>query len=141
MISMFISSFLGSRLYAMSPACRLVAKLLTERCLVCSIWQTFFSSSLTVSMTERFLSIILSCRLISEFFMFFLIFVIRCMSSTKSRLKRSWLTYPLSAKSFPNGLSANRLSFSDLRSSSLSAMSVHCMISVLSLMTRCSFRP
>ena len=28
-----------------------------ERCLVCSIWHTFFSSSFTVSITERFLSI------------------------------------------------------------------------------------
>ena len=33
---MFISGFLGNRLYAMSPAIRFVAKLSKERCLVCS---------------------------------------------------------------------------------------------------------
>ena len=104
-ISMFISGFFGNRLYAMSPAIRFVAKLSKERCLVCSIWHTFFSSSFTVSMTERFLSNNLSYRLIREFFMFFFILVTKCILSTKSISKRFWLIYPLSAKSFPNNLS------------------------------------
>ena len=138
---MFISGFLGSRLYAMSPTSRLVAKLSTERCLVCSIRQTFFSSSLMVSIIERLQSMSLSWRFISEFFMFFLIFVTKCKSSTKSLSKRSWLMYPLSAKSFPKSLSVNLLSFSGALSSTLPSVSVHWMFSPLSLMTRCSFRP
>ena len=47
----------------------------------------------------------------------------------------------LSTKSFPSRLSVNCLSFSGLRSSSLPGLSVHCTISALSLMTRCSFSP
>ena len=38
---MFIDGFFGKRLYAISPATRFVAKLSTERCLVCSIWHIF----------------------------------------------------------------------------------------------------
>lgn len=91
MMSIFIDGFFGKRLYAISPATRLVTKLSTERYLVCSMWQTFLSSSLMVSMSALFLSSILSYRFISEFFMFFLIFVTRCMSSTKRASKRSWL--------------------------------------------------
>jgi len=109
----------------MSPAMRFVTKLSTERCLVCSIWQTFLSSSLTVSMTDLFLSISLSFRSMSEFFMFFLILVTRCRSSTKSISKRSWLIYPLSAKSFPKSFAVKRLSFSGARSSTFPGVSCH----------------
>ena len=83
MMSIFIDGFLGKRLYAMSPATRFEAKLSMHLCLVCSIWQTFLSSSLTVSTSALFLSRILSCRFMREFFMFFLSLVTRCMSSTK----------------------------------------------------------
>ena len=129
MMSMFMASFLGSKLYAMSPASRLVAKLSTDLCLVCPVWQTFFSSSLTVSISERFLNNILSCRLMSEFFMFFLILVTRCMSSTKSSSKRFWLMYPLSASSLPKSFLVNMASLSGSRSSTFLGVSIHCMIS------------
>ena len=138
MISIFIDGFFGKRLYAISPAKRLVAKLSTDLCLVCSILHTFLSSSFTVSITERFLSRILSCRFIREFFMFFLIFVTRCMSSTKSFSKRFWLMYyPLSAKSF----SVNSLSFNGALLSTFPGVSCHCMISPISLIMRCNLNP
>ena len=35
---------------------RFIAKLLTERCLVCSMLQRFLRSSLTVSMNDKFVS-------------------------------------------------------------------------------------
>ena len=129
MMSIFIDGFFGKRLYAIRPAIRFEAKLSIERCLVCSMLQTFLSSSLTVSMSALFLSSILSYRFISEFFMFFLSLVTRCMSSTKSVSKSSWLMYPLSAKSFPNSLCVNSLSFKGSRSSTFPGVSVHCMIS------------
>ena len=94
MMSILSDGFLGSRLYAISPAIRLEAKPSMLRCLVCSMWQTFLSSSLTVSMSALFRSRILSCRFMSEFFMFFLSLVTRCMSSMKSLSKSSWLMYP-----------------------------------------------
>ena len=142
MISIFIDGFFGKRLYAISPANRLVAKLSADLCLVCSILHTFLSSSFTVSITERFLSRILSCRSVREFFMFFLIFVTRCMSSTKSFSKRFWLMYyPLSAKSFPKSFSVNSLSFSGALSSMFPGVSCHCMISPMSLIMRCNLNP
>ena len=141
MISIFISGFFGKRLYAMSPAKRLLAKLSIDRCLVCSIWHTFLSSSLTVSMTALFRSMILSYRFISEFFMFFLILVIRCMSSINNISKRSWLMYPLSANSFPKSRFVNVLFFKGSRSSQFPGVSCQCMISPLSLMTKCNLNP
>lgn len=141
MMSIFKDGFFGKRLYAMSPATRFEAKLSMHLCLVCSIWQRFLSSSLTVSTRALFLSSILSCRFIREFFMFFFSLVTRCMSSTKSVSNSSWLMYPLSAKSFPNSLLVKSLSFNGSRSSVFPGVSVHCMISPRSLMTMCSLKP
>ena len=139
MMSILMDGFLGRRLYAMSPATRFEAKLSMHLCLVCSIWQTFLSSSLTVSTSALFLSRILSCRFMREFFMFFLSLVTRCMSSTKRVSNSSRLMYPLSAKSFPKSLCVKSLSFKGSRSSTFPGVSVHCMISPRSLMTMCSF--
>ena len=100
MIFIFIAGFFGCKLWAINPTRRLVAKLSIERCLVWSIWQIFFNSSLTVSIISLLLSISLSERFINEFFMFFLIFVTKCMSSANNCSKR--LMYPLSVKNFPN---------------------------------------
>ena len=109
----------------MSLASRLVTKLSKLRCLVYSIWHTFFSSLFTVSMIVRFLRISLSCRFISEFFMFFLILVTRCRSSTNSISKSSWLMYPLSANSFPKSLCVNRLFLSGVLSSMYLPLAAH----------------
>ena len=61
MMSIFIDGFFGKKLYAIIPAIRFDAKLSIERCLVCSMLQTFLSSSLTVSMSALFRIRILSC--------------------------------------------------------------------------------
>ena len=141
MMSIFIDGFFGKRLYAIIPAIWFEAKLSIERCLVCSMLQTFLSSSLTVSMRALFLSSILSYRFISEFFMFFLSLVTRCISSTKSVSKSSWLMYPLSANIFPKSLLVKSLSFKGSRSSTFPGVSVHCSISPRSFMTMCSLKP
>lgn len=141
MMSILSDGFLGSRLYAISPAIRLEAKPSMLRCLVCSMWQKFLSSSLTVSMSALFRSRILSCRFMSEFFMFFLSFVTRCMSSMKILSKSSWLMYPLSAKILPKSLCVKSLSFNGSRSSTFPGVSVHCIISPRSFITICSLNP
>ena len=140
-MSIFIDGFLGIRLYAISPATRFDAKLSIERCLVCSMLQTFFNSSLTVSTSTLFLSSILSYRSISEFFMFFFIFVTRCMSSTKRFSKSSRLMYPLSANIFPKSLWVKSLFFNGSRSSAFLGVRAHCIISPRSLITMCSLKP
>ena len=141
MMSILSEGFLGSRLYAISPATRLEANPSMLRCLVCSMWQTFLSSSLTVSTSALFLSRILSYRFMSEFFMFFLSLATRCMSSTKSISKSSWLMYPLSANIFPKSLCVKSLSFNGSRSSTFPGVSVHCIISPRSFITICSLNP
>lgn len=141
MMSILSDGFLGSRLYAISPATRLEAKPSMLRCLVCSMWQTFLSSSLTVSTSALFLSRILSYRFMSEFFMFFLSLVTRCMSSMKRLSKSSWLMYPLSANIFPKSLCVKSLSFNGSRSSTFPGVSVHWIISPRSFITICSLNP
>ncbi len=141
MMSILSGGFFGRRLYAISPAIRLEAKPSMLRCLVCSMWQTFLSSSFTVSISVLFRSMILSCRFMSEFFMFFLSLITRCMSSMKRLSKSSWLMYPLSAKILPKSLCVKSLSFKGARSSTFLGVRVHCMISPRSLMTMCSLKP
>ena len=80
-------------------------------------------------------------RFISEFFMLFLSFVTRWMSSTKRDSKSSWLMYPLSANIFPKSLRVKSLSFSGSRSSVFPGVSVHWTISPRSFMTMCSLKP
>ena len=90
----------------------------------------FLSSSLTVSMSALFRSMILSCWFMREFLMFFLSLVTRCMSSMKSLSKRSWLMYPLSARIFLKSLCVKSLSFNGSRSSTFQGVSVHCFLSL-----------
>ena len=141
MMSILSDGFLGRRLYAIIPAIRLEANPSMLRYLVCSMWQTFLSSSLTVSMSALLRSRILSCRFMSEFFMFFLSLVTRCMSSMKSFSKSYWLMYPLSAKIFPKSLCLKSLSFNGSRSSTFPGVCVHCIISPRSFITICSLKP
>ena len=72
-----------------------------DRCLVCSAWQMFLSSSFTDSMMALFLKIMLSVAERLCGFMFFLTLVISCMPSAKSRSDKAFEIYPLSPKSFP----------------------------------------
>ena len=74
--------FLGKKLYAIRPVIIFTRKLPKLLCLECSIWQMFLSSSFTVSITDRFLSSILSLIVINEFFILFLTDVINWMPST-----------------------------------------------------------
>ncbi len=125
----------------MSPAIILLRKLPKLLCLECSIWQMFLSSSLTVSITERFLSNILSEIVIKQFFILFLICVISCTPSTKSSLASSLPTYPLSPNSLPNILSKKRSCFKGSLSSSLAWVMVKFKISPCSFITIWSLNP
>ena len=60
--------FLGKKLYAINHPIRFVKKNPIDLCLECSTWHIFFSSSFTVSITERLRRLILSHILIKLFF-------------------------------------------------------------------------
>ena len=92
-----MAGFFGKNEYAIIAASVLVRKLVKLRCRECSIWHMVFNSSLTVSITERLRSSILSFSSTRVFFMLFLMPVTRWMPSTK-RISVSCLDmYPLSA--------------------------------------------
>ena len=58
-----MAGFLSKKQYAAIAPKAFAIKLLNERCRECSIWAMFLSSSLTVSMSARFLKHILSAML------------------------------------------------------------------------------
>ena len=125
----------------MSPTKRLEQKLFIDRCLVCSIWQMFFSWSLTDSIRARLRKRTLSCRCIREFFIFRLRLVIMWISSTNNRSNRSCEMYPLSATSLPKSLLVKASLFKGSRSSVAPCVTLKVIISPLSLITRCSLKP
>lgn len=77
-----MAGFFSKKQYAATTDKELAMKLQKERCLECPICAIFFSLSLTISIKTLSLSRILSTILIREFLILF-------------------LTYPLSAQSFP----------------------------------------
>ena len=119
----------------------LAIKLLNERCLECSICAIFFSSSLTVSINDLFLSRILSAMLISEFFILLLTLVTSCMPLRKRFSNRAWPIYPLSAHGFPLMFSRNLSCFNGSRSSTYPGVNIKLRISPLSLIIRYSLNP
>src|SRR5690606_41868307 len=95
----------------------------------CSTWLMFFNSSLMVSMTDLFLSMILSFISIRQFFI-----LLRILVSSFER-------YPLSPYSFPFILSRNRSFLSGSPSSTLPWVMTKFKISPLSLTTRWGLNP
>ena len=96
-----MAGFLSKKQYAAIAPKAFAMKLLNERCRECSIWAMFLSSSLTVSMSARFLKHILSAMLISEFFILFFTLVNSWIPSTNKVSKSVFPIYLLSPKSFP----------------------------------------
>src|SRR5690606_413376 len=136
-----MAGFFGKKLYAISPESRFVIKFPKERCRECSTWHMFFNSSLMVSMTDLFLSMILSFISIRQFFILLRILVTRCKPFTKRILVSSFERYPLSPYSFPFILSRNRSFLSGSLSSTLPWVMTKFKISPLSLTTRWSLNP
>ena len=132
-ISYLIAGFLGKKQYATIADNILVIKLEKLLCLECSIWHMFFNSSFTVSITDLFLSNILSCNSISVFFILFLIPVIKWMPSINNSSTKFLSIYPLSAYNLWRIFSTNFLSFKGCLSSTFPGVITKLRISPLSL--------
>lgn len=100
----------------------------------------FFSSSLMVSMTDLFLSNILSYKGISLFFMLLLSPVTRLMPSLYNLSKSPWDTYPLSANNFPTRLSLSLLNTLSSLSSTFALVNMKLTNSPRSLQVKCSLK-
>ena len=119
----------------------LVMKFANDRCLECSIWAIFLSSSSTDSTRALLRSIILSATDNSEFLMLFLTLVTSWIPFM-NRNSNSYLPiYPLSPQSLPLMFSINDSEYSGSRSSTLPGVNIKFRISPLSLMIRCSLKP
>ena len=92
---------LSKKQYAANVATGFMMKLLIDLCLERSNCVVFLSMSLIVSMMHLFLSMILSHKGMSLFFMLLLMPVTMCMPSSKSMSKSLGEMCPVSAKSFP----------------------------------------
>lgn len=114
-----MAGFLGKKLYAMIAEIISIRKFPSPLCLECTACTMFLSSSLIVSMTDLFLSNILSLSGISLFFIFDLIPVTKCIPSLNNASKSVFEIYPLSPYDFPNMYLLNTLNTSGLRSSTL----------------------
>ena len=136
-----MTGFFSKKQYAAIADKELAIKLLNERCLECSIYDMFFSSSLTVSINALFLSRILSAILISEFFILFFTLVTSCIPLKKRFSNRAWPIYPLPAHNFPLMFSRNLPCFNGSLSSTLPGVNIKLRISPLSLIIRCSLNP
>jgi hypothetical protein len=72
-----MDGFFGKKQYAAKTAKRFIRKLAGLLCLECSTWHKFLISLLIVSITDHLRRRILSLKLMSLFFIFFLIPVIK----------------------------------------------------------------
>ena len=116
----------------------LAMKLLSDRCLECIIWEIFFNSSFTVSITALFRIRILSLMFIRTFFILPLILVINWIPSRNRFSKSISPIYPLSAQNFPLMLFRKEPCFNGFLSSMSAAVNMMLRISLLSLIIICN---
>lgn len=123
---------------AREQVCYKVSKAL---CLECSALQIFLSWSFMVSIMGRFLSNILSLRIISTFFILLRMPVIRCIPSSKSIAARFFEIYPLSEYKLPNIRLRILPSFNGCLSSTFPWVITKSSTSPLSFTIKCSLKP
>jgi hypothetical protein len=102
---------------AIRPDIKLVKKFSNDLWRECSIEHMFFSSSLIISITDRFHRSILSFVSICTFFKLFLNWIIKYNPLTNSISVSFFEIYPLSAYSLPLTFSINALSINGSLSS------------------------
>lgn len=123
-----MAGFFSKKQYAAIAESAFAMKLSKDLCLECSICAMFFNSSLTVSISARFLRMILSAILIREFLILFLPLVISCIPFMNRFSNNACPIYPLSPHSFPFMFIKNLPCFNGSRSSTFPGVKMKCFV-------------